>query len=371
MSNLQMGSLVLNTELLAALAAGIMGLLAAKSRLRKRADRDASAAWNAMILWIAVWKGSLLLTDAAGVMRQPLSLLFYDGGVVGFWLACAAAAGYLRNRFGRLYGAAEGWAVTAAFACGWGGVYLLGAIVFDSASVHYAHWLGLFAAIAAALVLADAWGMGSMLAASASSDGDRRRGHVFRRAAQGAGAALLLVLLSYTAYDQTERMLDKRAALQEGAAAVGAREGHIAPPIELSGLSGENISLAAYEGKTVLVNFWTTWCRVCMTEMPHVQKLHDDYLERGGDVAILSVNVTSQESGAEKVRQYADKRGLGFPIALDRKGETTEAYRVAAYPSTFILDGNGVIRERFLGAISYEDMKKRIERVRDRYRTEL
>lgn len=366
-----MGSLVLNTELLAALAAGIMGLLAVRARLRKRSERDLSAAWNAMILWIAVWKGSLLLTDAAGVIRQPLSLLYYDGGAAGFWLACAATAGYLCYRYGRLYGAAEGWAVTATFASGWGTVYLLAAIVFDPASVIYVHWLGLFGAIAAGLLLVDAWGMGSKLAASAGSDAGHRRAYVVRRAAQGAGVALLLVLLSYTAYGQTERLLGESAALHEGEGAVGAREGNIAPSIELAGLSGDNVSLAGYKGKTVLVNFWTTWCRVCMTEMPHVQKLHEDYVEQGGDVAILSINVTNQEAGAGKVRQYADKRALGFPIALDQNGETTDAYRVAAYPSTFIIDGSGVIRERFLGAISYDDMKKRIERVRGRDLSEL
>lgn len=367
MSNLQLGSLVLNAELLAALAAGIMGWLAVRVKLRKRSDRDLSAAWNAIMIWIAVWKGSLLLTDAAGVMRQPLSLLYYDGGLLGFWLACVATAGYLGYRYGRLYGRAEGWTIAAAFASGWASAYLLAGILLDSASVLYVHWLGLFAAIAATVILADVRGMGSKLMGSLQAETNNRRNALLRPMMQVAGAMLLLVLISYTAYGQMERLLDRQATQAAASGTIGAREGNHAPAIELTGLSGDNVSLADYKGKTVLVNFWTTWCRVCMTEMPHVQKLHEGFLEQDedGDVAILSVNVTSQEGSAKGVRQYADKRELTFPIVLDSRGSAAEAYRVSAYPTTFIIDGDGVIRERFVGAISYADMKKRMNRAQD------
>ncbi|MHA6481883.1 TlpA family protein disulfide reductase [Paenibacillus sp. strain BS8-2] len=368
MTNIQLGSLVLNTELLVALAAGIMGLLAVRLRHRRQSERDLSAAWNAMMIWIAVWKGSLLLTDAAGVIRQPLSLLYYDGGEVGFWFACVATAGYLCLRYGRLYGAAEGWAVTTAFASGWSSIYMLATIILDVASARYAHWLVMFVAIAAGFILVDAWGVGTRLAASSSTAGEgRHEASVRRWMMPAAGALLLLALLSYMAYDQTDRLLTGHAERQAGTESVKAREGHVAPVIELDRLNGDSVSLADYKGKTVLVNFWTTWCQVCKTEMPHVQKLFEHYQKQGGDVVILSVNVTSQEGSVKGVEQYVNKRELTFPIVLDSKGNTADAYRVAAYPSTFIIDGDGIVRERFLGAISYNDMKKRIERVQEKY----
>ncbi|MDQ6418836.1 TlpA disulfide reductase family protein [Paenibacillus sp. LHD-117] len=365
MTNLQLGSLVLNTELLVYLAAGLMGLLAAKLRLRKRGDGDLSAAWNAILLWIAIWKGSLLLIDPAGVVRQPLSLFFFDGGAIGFWLASAAVACYLLVRFGKLYGSAEGWMLTGAFASGWAAIDLLAVVALDRESALYIHWLGLFVAVAAGLLLINIRSGGGRFFAIHVEDG-KLRPSVGRLAAQSAGALLVLALLSYTAHDQTQRMMDRAAFEEGGSTAVGAREGNEAPAIELIGLSGQSIALDQFKGKTVLVNFWTTWCKVCMTEMPHVQKLYDEYREQGEDVAILSVNVTSQEQSAAKVRQYAEKQALGFPIALDERGEAAAQYRVAAYPSTFIIDSDGIIRERFLGAISYGDMRSRIERVRDR-----
>lgn len=370
MTNLQLGTLVLNAELLVALAAGLAGLLAVRLRFAGRGERDTSPAWNAIGIWIAVWKGSLLLTDAAGVMRQPLSLLYYDGGTLGFWLASACGIAYLQYRYGRMDGRADAWRTTGAFAAGWSAVYLLAIIVLDSASAVYGHWLGMFAAAAAAALV----GSGRIRTGKEAREekGEEERlvrpgSRLGRMAAAGAGLSLLLVLVSYMAYDQTERMLERLQARHAESGAVGARAGLVAPSIELGGLSGDGISLADYKGRTVLVNFWTTWCGVCKTEMPHVQKLYESYREEGGNVAILSVNVTSQEQGEEQVREYADKRSLGFPIALDRRGETAEHYRVAAYPATFIVDGDGVIRERFLGAISYDDMKKRIERVRERH----
>lgn len=396
LTNLQLGSLVLNTELLVALAAGMMGLLAVKLRLRDWTERDTSPAWNAIGIWIAVWKGSLLLTDPAGVINQPLSLLYYDGGAIGFWLACLSTAVYLVFKFGRRYGRAEGYVVTGSFAAGFSIVYLIAKIAVDPASIQFGHWFGLFAALAAGVWLTGFGGAGASRGQGNSDSGQREgsgrrleesgqvggnnkvqdgmaptlpasnRGNLsLRRALQAAGILLVLALLSSTAHGQMERMLEAREARGD-TAAVGPRIGHIAPPIELDGLtSGERISLEALKGKTVLVNFWTTWCRVCMTEMPHVRKLHEQYMEQGADVAILSVNVTSQEQGAEKVSRYAEQRSLSFPIALDQQGETADDYQVRAYPSTFIVDSEGVVRDRFIGAISYADMRERIDRVRD------
>jgi peroxiredoxin len=370
-TNLQLGSLVLNAELLVVLAAGLMGLFAVRLRLRGRSERDTSPAWNAIGIWIAVWKGSLILTDAVAVIRQPLSLLYYDGGTIGFWLACVCGLTYLQYRYGKMYGAADAWRITGAFAAGWSTVYLMAIIILDRASAGYAHWLGMFVSATSVFLLAGIWRIRPRKAAEEDpGEGSARAESGLRRmAVPGAGLALLLVLVSYMAFDQTERLME-RIENRNGNSGVGARAGNIAPAFELNNLLGEEVALADNKGRTVLVNFWTTWCRVCMTEMPHVQKLHEDYMEQGGDVAILSINVTSQEQGEEQVRQYVEKRSLDFPIVLDRRGRAADAYRVAAYPATFIVDGDGIIRERFLGAISYDDMKKRIERVRDKYPVE-
>ncbi|WP_461671301.1 hypothetical protein, partial [Mycobacterium tuberculosis] len=163
---------------------------------------------------------------------------------LGFWLACASTAGYLGYRYSRLYGRVEGWTIAAAFASGWASIYLLAGILLDSASVQFAHWLGLFAAIAAGsgLVLADVRGMGSRLAASVNAENNNRRDAVLRLVMQGAGTVLLLVLISYTAISQMDRLLEqRRVQAGDSELAVGAREGNLAPAIELTDLSGDSV----------------------------------------------------------------------------------------------------------------------------------
>src|SRR5690606_36884732 len=143
-----------------------------------------SPAWNAIGIWIAVWKGSPLLTDPAGVINQPLSLLYYDGGTIGFWLACLSTAVYHVFKFGRPYGRAEGYVVTGSFAAGFRAVYWLAEISLDPASVQFGHWFGLFAALAAGVWLTGFGGAGASRG-QGNSDSGQREGSGRRLVARG------------------------------------------------------------------------------------------------------------------------------------------------------------------------------------------
>ncbi|MFD0590376.1 TlpA family protein disulfide reductase [Paenibacillus sp. GCM10027627] len=361
MGNWQLGTLVLNTELLVYLAAGLAGVLAIRfcNKSKEGRQQDVAIAWSAALLWIAVWKGSLLLIDPIGVFKQPMSLVFFSGGTVGFWLAAIAALAYAGYRLFRLYGLQGAARRLGIMISAWSIVYLFSIIAF-SGHAGLLHSMGLFGAMAgwAAFHRPETFGL-------TNQEGWSPRGFILRIMRQVAVILLVVGLLGTTLYGQlTEEATYNENYGDSGEDATGASKGDNAPPIELTDNRGERVALDDYLGREVVISFWTTWCGVCKTEMPHMQRLYDEYRSEDDGAVLLSVNVTSQDAGEAAVHDYMEKYGYTFPVALDKEGEIFEAYQVKAYPTTYIIDRNGVIRERFVGAISYEDMKERVGRVR-------
>ena len=121
MYTIQVGSFLLNGQLLLVVLFGMAGWAALRLYLRGRSDVEpiVTIASNAFLIWILVWKGSLLLWDPVTTWAHPISLLYYDGGEKGRWTAVLAAAGYAAWRTRRKQVATETAAVTAS-------VYLLG-----------------------------------------------------------------------------------------------------------------------------------------------------------------------------------------------------------------------------------------------------
>ena len=80
----------------------------------------------------------------------------------------------------------------------------------------------------------------------------------------------------------------------------GIGQGDRAPNFTLTTLDGEEVTLADYQGKKVVLNFWATWCPPCKAEMPHMQNYYEDMAEQE-NVEILAVNLTSSDVGIDKV----------------------------------------------------------------------
>ncbi|TVX99739.1 peroxiredoxin family protein [Cohnella terricola] len=320
--NLQLGTFVLNIELLVYVAAGMIGVLALRFRLREYADRArlVSDAWNAVFLWIAVWKASLLLLDPAAVVAHPLSLLFFSGGVKGIWLASASSLGFIFLRSYRKEGIRRSAAAATIWGAGMASAALLAHLVLSSSAGNLD-----YAGFIAAIIL-----LAALLSPSP------------RRAAQALGTLLVAAMVVYTVLGPTTSR--------------NVRSEQSAPDFELTDLNGNSVRLSDYRGKTIVMNFWATWCRVCQAEMPHVEKFYQN--NKDGDIVVISVNATSQERSAAVVEKYAGVGGMSFPIALDPQGDVLKQYGVTAFPTTYIIDPSGKVKNRYLGAISYDDMTK-------------
>lgn len=135
----------------------------------------------------------------------------------------------------------------------------------------------------------------------------------------------------------------------------GLEVGQNAPNFQLNNIKGEVVNLSDFKGKVVLLNFWATWCPPCVEEMPEMQDFYDD---RNADkIEILAINATNFERSSTMPIDFVKQHQLTFPILLDSEGDVVELYKVRFFPTTYILDEDGVIRE----IISYPLEKESIE----------
>lgn len=136
-------------------------------------------------------------------------------------------------------------------------------------------------------------------------------------------------------------------------AAVQAQElvrwrGDPTPALVLADLSGKKIDLVTLRGKTVLVNFWATWCAPCVEEMPALQKLQSRLDPRR--FMVLAVNVGESRA---RVEMFLKQVPVDFPIVLDPDSETAKTWKVRGYPSTFIVGPDGKIRYYHVGDLDW------------------
>ena len=120
-----------------------------------------------------------------------------------------------------------------------------------------------------------------------------------------------------------------------------------APDFTLTTFDGEDLKLSDLEGKTVLLNFWASWCMPCKQEAPALERSWQKYKDKG--VIFVGVNVWDENSNALK---YLAKFGGGYPHALDPNEEIQIDYGVGGVPETYFIDSSGVVRDKFTGPLT-------------------
>ena len=132
-----------------------------------------------------------------------------------------------------------------------------------------------------------------------------------------------------------------------GSTTEGAKPGALAPDFTISSLDGQSISLSDLRGKPVVLNFWTTWCRPCVAEMPHLQEVFEE--RSSEELSMFLINIGESSSTA---KQFVQDHGLSIPVLLDSSGNVATNYEVRYIPTTFFIDRDGIIQAVKVGAFS-------------------
>jgi peroxiredoxin len=120
-----------------------------------------------------------------------------------------------------------------------------------------------------------------------------------------------------------------------------------APDFTLNDLDGSPVTLSSLKGQVVLINFWATWCGPCEAEMPAFQRRYETFKSRG--FSVLGVNVGETE---DLIRPFVERLGLTFTILLDPAYEVEALYRVRGYPTTYIVNRDGIIVQQHVGMMT-------------------
>ena len=139
-----------------------------------------------------------------------------------------------------------------------------------------------------------------------------------------------------------------------------------APDFTLTDQFGNSHTLSDYQGKTVFLNFWATWCGPCQGEMPDIQKLYEAYGENSGDLVVLGVaNPGGQDVSQAEVERFLEDNGYTFPVVMDASGLTFAQYGIQAFPTTFMIDTGGNVYGYVPGAMTGEIMESVVRQTMD------
>jgi thiol-disulfide isomerase/thioredoxin len=121
------------------------------------------------------------------------------------------------------------------------------------------------------------------------------------------------------------------------------RNPDLAPDFKLTALDGKPLTLAALQGKVVLLNFWATWCGPCRAEIPDLVALQDRY---NGRLQILGLNVDDEEAD---IQQYVKETGINYPVAMTSNDVRIQFGGIPALPTSFVLDTEGRVVQKHVG----------------------
>lgn len=117
-----------------------------------------------------------------------------------------------------------------------------------------------------------------------------------------------------------------------------------APDFTLTDIQGNHWQLSKLRGKLVFINFWATWCPPCQEELPSLEALN-----RSMDRDRFQMLTILSNDNPDLARMLAGRIGLTFPILIDPESKGAAQYGITGVPETFIVDPQGILREKIIG----------------------
>lgn len=392
LSQIQIGNITISVVWIAV----FISFLFASLILRLFRKSSGDWLWNGFFLYFIVWKFSYALFNFTFILKNPLSLLYFDGGIKGHFLALLLLGVYLYffvRKTGETYEEIslvlpaffisfelilrylEGNILETAFHLGLILIFLYGAWgISQKKQKLLSQWVWIFLlselliinlfrplfspdSVTLFLFMGILWIIRNFLQRQEVSTIKMKRTVII--------TTLFGVLIGVI------NVGDYRLGNWEGAISWNrsffpiqskgafAKVGEAAPDFELRTLDGNKAKLSDYKGKIVILNFWATWCPPCQAEMPHMQSFYEQNHNKG--IEIVAVNLTSSDRGLDKVKEFVNKHHLTFPILLDEEGTVENMYDTIAIPTTYIIDQEGFITEKITGPVNEERLENLVK----------
>jgi peroxiredoxin len=128
-----------------------------------------------------------------------------------------------------------------------------------------------------------------------------------------------------------------------------ARIGSAAPNFTVRD-SARTITLSQFRGQVVVLNFWATWCPPCIEEMPSLVEMQQEMKSKG--VTVLAVSVDADGSS---YRRFLKDHNVNLLSVRDADQKSNNLYGTFKFPETYIIDRNGIMRRKFIGAVDWTE----------------
>ena len=131
-----------------------------------------------------------------------------------------------------------------------------------------------------------------------------------------------------------------------------------APGFSLTDVDGKALNLADLKGKVVLLDYWATWCAPCKVEIPHFIEMQKKYGPQGLQIVGLSI-----DDDAKPVRDFVQKMGMNYPVAMADEKLTTQYGGILGLPVAFVIDRNGNIVAKHVGETKPEVFEQEVQKL--------
>jgi cytochrome c biogenesis protein CcmG, thiol:disulfide interchange protein DsbE len=179
---------------------------------------------------------------------------------------------------------------------------------------------------------------------------DQKRTWVVPRWLKEAFVAFALVAVLAVAISKGLQHFSGVADRARSAVEADEMDGKPAYSFKLPARGGGEVDLSALRGKTVLVNFWATWCPPCRDEMPSLSRLAQSF-----DPGSFEVVTVSVDEGWAPVEKFLAAQKTPYQVALDEGAKVSRAYGTTKYPESYLVDRDGKLRLKFVGPRNWTD----------------
>lgn len=115
--------------------------------------------------------------------------------------------------------------------------------------------------------------------------------------------------------------------------------------------TGESIALSDFSGKGIVLNFWASWCHPCKEEMPALEAAWQKYKDQG----VVFIGVNSSDNN-ERATEFIDEYALTFLNGSDLDGTVSDDYRIQGIPTTWFINGEGLLEKIVYGPLDLEGL---------------